>query len=442
MNVCVYTLGCRLNQCESEAIADSFTQEGFTVVGEEDQAQLYVVNTCTVTSKAEQKARRMIRKFASVGVVLATGCYAQVNEEELKGLSDQVIVVPLEKKAHLLKLAKHLKASLVAGFDVRQGCLSFSDGQASVFDYDAASFAYHSRAYLKVQDGCDNSCSYCRVHIARGKAVTLERETVIERALALEAAGFSEIMLTGVNLTMYDHRGEGLGGLLETLLSRLGSDIRLRLSSMEPDHIDDRLLSVLSDKRMQPHFHIPVQSGSDVMLKRVDRHYTIEELSRILERLRASKEDPFLAADVITGLPGEGDAEFETSFEFFESQQFSQLHVFPFSPRPDTPLFKAVDRVPESIRDERALRMRNLSAELHDTYKLRQLGKPTEVILQNRKGGYWYGLSANYLDVKVLDAPPFAKEGMLVKGSFSHQLGKDGKPEVVCNAAGIRDSKA
>lgn len=434
MNVCVYTLGCRLNQCESEAIADSFAKEGFTIVGEETPAQLYVVNTCTVTSKAEQKARRMIRKFASVGVTLATGCYAQVNADELQSLSENVIVVPLEKKAHLLKLAAHVKASLVAGFDLRQGCLSFSDGKASVFDYDATSFSYHSRAYLKVQDGCDNECAYCRVHIARGKAVSLDSASVVERALALENAGFSEIMLTGVNLTMYDHQGAGLGGLLEKVLAKLGPDIRLRLSSLEPDHIDDRLLDVLGDPRMQPHFHIPVQSASNTVLQRVNRHYDIHQLSAILDRLRIAKDDPFIAGDVITGLPGEGDEEFEETYRYFSEQKFAQMHVFPFSPRPDTPLFKATDRVCESIRDERALRLRNLSTSLHQEYLMRQSNKPTEVVLQNRKGGYWYGLSGNYIEVKVLDAPAFAKEGMLVKATFSLIDTETTKPVVSCHA--------
>ena len=434
MNVCVYTLGCRLNQCESEAIADSFAKAGFSVVGENTPAELYIVNTCTVTSKAEQKARRMIRKFASVGVTLATGCYAQVNAEELQSLSENVIVVPLEKKAHLLKLATHLKASLVAGFDLEQGCLSFSDGKASVFDYDATSFSYHSRAYLKIQDGCDNECAFCRVHVARGKAVFLGPESVVERALALEASGFSEIMLTGVNLTMYDHQGVGLGGLLEKVLSCLGPDIRLRLSSLEPDHIDDRLLDVLGDPRMQPHFHIPVQSASNKVLERVNRHYDIRQLSAILDRLRLAKDDPFIAGDVITGLPGEGDAEFEETYRYFSEQKFAQMHVFPFSPRPDTPLLKATDRVCESVRDERALRLRNLSTSLHQEYLMRQSNKPTEVILQNRKGGYWYGLSGNYIEVKVLDAPSFAKEGMLVKATFA-SIGKETtKPEVLFHA--------
>jgi threonylcarbamoyladenosine tRNA methylthiotransferase MtaB len=434
MNVCVYTLGCRLNQCESEAIADSFTKEGFTVVNESTPADLYIVNTCTVTSKAEQKARRMIRKFAAVGVTVATGCYAQVNEKELAELSENVIVVPLEKKAHLLKLAKHLNTSLMSGFDLRTGCLSFADGKASVFDYDAASFAYHSRAYLKVQDGCDNNCAYCRVHIARGKALTLEADTVVERALALEASGFSEIMLTGVNLTMYDHQNDGLGGLLEKLLAKLGPSIRLRLSSMEPDHIDNRLLDVLSDYRMQPHFHIPVQSASDKVLVRVNRHYSMDHLVSILERLRQVKDDPFLAADVITGLPAEDDVEFEKTYRFFAEQKFAQMHVFPFSPRPDTALYLAHDRVTESIRDERAARLRGLSEQLHTDYLVRQSSKETEVVLQNRKGGFWYGVSGNYIDVKVIDAPPFSKEGTLVKGTFGIITKDSVKPTVICHA--------
>lgn len=439
MNVCVYTLGCRLNQCESEAIADSFAKEGFCIVNEHERADVYIVNTCTVTSKAEQKARRMIRKFAKQGLVLITGCYAQVNESELKQLGQQVLVVSLDKKAQLLKLAKHLKASLVASMSLWEGCLSFSDTEASVFDYDASSFSYHSRAYLKVQDGCDNACAYCRVHIARGKAVSLPVETAVKRALELEAAGFQEIMLTGVNLTMYDHEGAGLGGLLEALLAKLSPATRLRLSSMEPDHIDERLLTVLYDQRMQPHFHIPIQSGSDTVLKRVDRHYTIKDLVVILDRLREAKDDPFLAADFITGLPGETEEDFQRTYQFIQEQQFSALHVFPFSPRPGTPLFIAPDRVPESVRDERAALLRELSASLHARYMQKQVGKRGEAILQKRKGGFYSGLSGNYLELKVVDAPAFAREGMLVNGRFGEIDQSSGKMRFYCDADPLRD---
>ncbi|HPZ15067.1 MAG TPA: tRNA (N(6)-L-threonylcarbamoyladenosine(37)-C(2))-methylthiotransferase MtaB [Sphaerochaeta sp.] len=427
MTVCVYTLGCRLNQCESEAIADSFVQEGFSVVGEREASDLYIVNTCTVTSKAEQKARRMIRKFATQGVTLITGCYAQVNADELIGLGDNLTVVPLSKKAQLLKLASHIKASLVAGFTLLEAVRSFNDVEASPFDYAAASFSYHSRAYLKIQDGCDNSCAYCRVHIARGKAISLDEATVVERALALEAAGFQEIMLTGVNLTMYDHRGMGLGGLLEALLAQLSSATRLRLSSMESDHIDERLLAVIGDPRIQPHFHIPIQSGSDRILARVDRHYTIDELRRILERLRSAKDDPFIAADFITGLPGEEEEDFLATRTLIAEEEFSSLHIFPFSPRPDTPLFTASDRVAESVRDERAKELREMGRVLFNRYRSRQVGKRGEVILQNRSGGAWYGVSGNYLDVKIDDPPAFGREGMLVSGHFAPVIAKENR---------------
>jgi len=427
LNVCVYTLGCRLNQCESEAIADSFARAGFAIVNENAHSDLYIVNTCTVTSKAEQKARRMIRKFSRQGVTIVTGCYAQLNSEELAALGDNLIIVPLSKKAQLLTLAGHINSCLLAGFTLEEAARSFGDEEASPFDYDAASFSYHSRAYLKIQDGCDNSCTYCRVHIARGKAVSLDAATVVERALALQEAGFQEIMLTGVNLTMYDHRGLGLGGLLETLLSALSPAMRLRLSSMEPDHIDDRLLDLLGDERMQPHFHIPIQSGSDRILQRVDRTYTIADLRRILERLRRVKSDPFIAADFITGLPGESEADFARTRDLIIAEEFASLHIFPFSPRPDTPLADPTDRVAESVRDERAKELRELGRSLFARYRSRQVGRSGEVILQNRKGGAWYGVSGNYLEVKIDDPPAFGREGMLVAGRFGAVDEREGR---------------
>ncbi len=418
MNVCVYTLGCRLNQCESEGIADAFASEGFTVVKDKEAADIYIVNTCTVTSKAEQKARRMIRKFAKTGICVVTGCYAQLNAEDIQALNENIIVVPLSKKAHLLKLPKHINTALQSGMSLQASVNTFVDEDASVFDYAAASFSYHHRAYLKVQDGCDNNCSYCRVHIARGKAISLDSDTVVARALDLEKQGFREIMLTGVNLTMYDHQNNGIGGLIEKLLKALGPNIRLRLSSLEADHVDDRLLETLKDSRMQPHFHIPVQSANDSVLKRVNRKYDKQHLIYIVNKLKAIKDDPFIAADIIAGLPGEGEEEYKETYEFLKEYGFTQLHVFPYSPRPDTDLFDAKDKVPEYRRDERAKELRKLSSELHKIYLNRQLGKTCEVILQTRKGGQFTGVTGNYIDVVVQDTPPFAKSGMLFKAKF------------------------
>ena len=420
MDVCVYTLGCRLNQCESEAIADSFRKNGFNIVDENAKADIAIVNTCTVTSKAEQKARRMIRLFLRRGnLVVITGCYAQMNQKELVALSDNVIVVPLERKAGLLKMAEHLNSTINSGLPLLDGLKSFADSSLSVFDYSASSFSYHSRSYLKIQDGCDNECAYCRVHVARGSSISLDSDEVIKRALALEKEGFHEIVLTGVNLTMYDHEGEGLGGLLLKLIPHLSSDTRLRLSSMEPDHIDKRLIEACASEKMHPHFHIPLQSASDKVLSRVGRKYSKEHLEWVINSLREVKEDPFIACDVITGLPAEGDEEFKETENFLKAHRFAAMQVFPFSPRPDTPLYNAKDRCEERVRDERAEILRSLSSSLSKEYTDRQNGRTLEALVESRKGGFWYGTTGNYLKVKIEGGTRILSKGDLVKGVFS-----------------------
>jgi threonylcarbamoyladenosine tRNA methylthiotransferase MtaB len=430
MNVCVYTLGCRLNQCESEGIADAFTAEGFNIVNDKETAEIYIVNTCTVTSKAEQKARRMIRHFAHDSICIVTGCYAQMNRGDIEALADGIVVVPLDKKAHLLTLPKHIKVAMESGMDLKEAVGSFTDSKASVFDYDAASFSYHSRAYLKVQDGCDNNCGYCRVHVARGPSQFLEPEKVVERALQLKKDGFNEIMLTGVNLTMYDHKGEGLGGLIEKLLAASDSDVRYRMSSMEADHVDDRLLNTFKDPRIQPHFHIPMQSASNKVLERANRKYDKNHLIYIVNKLKEIKDDPFIAIDVIAGLPQEDDEAFEETYEFIKEAKFAKCHVFPFSPRPNTDFYHAKDKVPEYLRDERAAKLRALSDELHSEYMERQRGKECDVIFQARKKGVYTGLTGNYIDVLIENPPAFAKEGMLFRARFNDDVTSKKTPYV------------
>ena len=415
MNVYIYTLGCRLNQAESEAIAERFQRNGF-VLSPWNEADLVIVNSCTVTAKAEQKARRMIRKFAERSEVIVTGCYAELEKDAVLSLSDKITVFSLKEKASLLSLPEHIRTALSAGMSAHEAIVSFTERSDDLFAFDASSFQYHSRAYLKVQDGCDNSCGYCRTTIARGPAVSLPAEEAVRRALEIEAKGFHEIMLTGVNLTMYDHDGEGLGGLVEKLLAALGDGMRLRLSSMEPDHVDERLLDTLSDHRMQPHFHIPIQSASAKVLERASRRYSIEHVEHIIERMRDAKDDPFIACDVIAGLPAEGEEEFRITYSFLKDHGFAALHVFPFSPRPGTALYGARDRCEERVRDERAARLRKLSDELGAAYQARQTGRTLEVLLESRRNGLWRGTTGNYLKVEVEEAPAFCTRGQIISG--------------------------
>ena len=417
MNIFVYTLGCRVNQCESEAIAQSFADRGHTILNSHGNADLIIVNTCTVTSKAEQKARREIRLFSKSAPVLVTGCYAQVNPAEIEGLAGNVVVFPLMRKPELLGLAQFMDNGNSTDIltTIREFAKERRRGYGSLFDFAPSEFSYHSRSYLKIQDGCDNNCGFCRVHIARGPSDSLDSDIVVKRALEIEKKGYHEIVLTGVNLTMYDHTGKGLGGLLQKLLKEIGPDMRFRLSSLEPDHIDDLLLEQLQDHRMQPYFHIPIQSAADKVIRRINRKYDSSHLEYVITQLRRIKDDPFLACDIITGLPGEGPDEFETTRSFLERHGFALMHVFPFSPRPDTALADARDRAPESVRDERALILRNLSARLNRTYVERQVGKEAELILEGRRIGKWHGITGNYLKVDVSGAPDTASVGDLLK---------------------------
>ncbi len=410
MNLYVYTLGCRVNQCESESIAQSFEKNGWKILKEYQGADLIIINTCTVTGKAEQKGRRMIRLFARECPVIVTGCYT---DDDLKSISDNVVIIPISRKPDLLNLPLFTGENLL--LSLKKFASEKNRPHYSQFDYAATGFSYHCRSYLKIQDGCDNNCGYCRTHIARGKSSFLVPEIAVKRASEIEKAGYHEIVLTGVNLTMYDYDGEGLGGLLEKMLDTLGPDVRIRLSSMEPDHIDDRLIECLKDSRMQPYFHIPIQSASDKVIKRVNRHYSNSHLEQVVNRIRQIKNDPLLACDIITGLPSEEEEDFEITKNFLNKNGFSLFHVFPFSPRPDTPLYKAKDKVPEAVRDARAEELRRISSESFRTYIERQIGKEHEVILEDYKDDCWYGLTGNYIKVRVLNVPAGSLCGELKK---------------------------
>lgn len=425
MTVRLYTLGCKLNQCESEAIADAFVHQGFDLAASDEQSDIYIINTCTVTSKAEQKARRMARLYHRVnpqGAVIITGCYAQMERELLQAISDRVIVVSLDDKPGLLTLPERLSKRLIADFDLVDAIrdsLQSEQNRASSFDYDAASFSFHSRAFLKIQDGCDNSCAYCRVTIARGDSRSLAAGEVLERSRALASSGYREIVLTGVNISAYRDGDKRLEHLLQLLLENFDESVRIRLSSLEPDMFSPLLYEVMKDKRIQPHFHLPLQSLSDKVLERVNRHYTYSDVREVVANLKRVKPSAFIAADVITGLPGEEKEDFEKTFSGLKEIGITQLHVFPFSPRPGTALMDARDKVPQYKRDERAKRLRDLSRVQYRRYINDQEGSIVEVLVEKKDQGQVSGITGNYLKVSVAGAPDNLSPGALIEAVLS-----------------------
>lgn len=415
MKVYIYTLGCRLNQCESEAVADSFREAGWIVEKESQDAELIIVNTCAVTSKAEQKARRMIRLFSSsASCVIVSGCYAEEGKAALESLGSNVVVFSLKDKPTLLKIASYLSSR--AEVPLLERVRSFTLRDTDSFSYNPSSFSYHSRAYLKIQDGCDNSCGYCKTTIVRGPSRWLESDEVVKRVLKLEEEGLHEIMLTGVNLTNYDHNGEGLGGLMKKILSACGKDIRFRLSSMEPDGVDNLLLEQIADSRVFPHFHIPIQTASEHVLSIIGRRYSISHVEYIIKTLREIKDDPFIACDVIAGLPGETDEDAAITYRFMEDNDFSAMHVFPYSPREGTPLYGSRLFVEERIRDERAAALRLLSNRHERQYIERQKGKKCEIIAEKNGSG----TTGNYLKAALVsESGREMEEGGLYSGVIS-----------------------
>ena len=452
LRVAFSTLGCKLNQLEGEAIADAFLSTGAQVSSFGQVADLYVLNTCTVTGKAEQKARRSVRQALADNpdsVVLVTGCYAQVDPEGVSRISPRVAVIPGDEKTSLLELAAWLSDNWQGHGDLldavhewwreRVGVAIGSSGSScrdSGFDrfaFTPRNFIFHSRPSLKIQDGCDNRCAYCRVCIARGHSVSLDPALALARVRDLEAVGKAEVVLTGVNLSQYRWGSMRFPDLLSSLVEGTGK-IRFRLSSWEPDRVDPAFLAAFSLDRVQPHVHLSLQSGSDPVLARMARPYTADRIRKAVDSIRSVKDDPFLAADMIAGFPGETDDEFEASLELVAGLDLAWIHAFPFSARPGTRAFDMRPKVPERIAGERVVRLGELARRGKAAYVARWLGRTVDIVLEkscNQEGegevsqdgqaevfahetNVREGTSANYLKLRLSGVPDGLPAGSIV----------------------------
>jgi threonylcarbamoyladenosine tRNA methylthiotransferase MtaB len=402
-----YTLGCKLNQSETEALADAFCRAGHAAAGFDEAADLYILNTCTVTSKSEQKARRVLRKILadSRAPVIVTGCYAETEKDRLTAeFGGRVFVAGIREKSFLPDLALFL-AERAADIPCADAVAAFFSGipenpGGGEFRLAAARYRFHTRAFLKIQDGCDNRCSYCRVCFARGPSVSLEAEEVLRRFRGLESGGYREIVLTGVNLMAYRSGGTTLEGLVGRILSD-GGGARVRVSSLEPEGVTENLARVLSHPRVCPHFHLPLQSGSDSVLRAMRRRYTAAGALDAVKLLRAAKPGAFIAADIITGFPGESAEDHRRTESLVREMELAALHVFPFSRRPGTAAWNMGGRAPERVVRERAAALRGLCEESRSRYAAAQTGRRLEVIIEKTSAaGDWEGLSENYLTVR------------------------------------------
>ncbi len=400
-----YTLGCKLNYAETSSISDSMKREGFEEVGFKEKADVYVINTCSVTNNANRECRRIIRKAKRISpesYVIVVGCYAQLKPQEIAEIEAVDLVLGATEK---FKVPEYL-AKLEAEFENETAVYSCDIEDANFFT-EAFSYGNRTRAFLKVQDGCDYHCAFCTIPLARGQSRSDSISNVVDNARYLARQGVKEIVLTGVNVGDFGkrkdskQRQETFLELIETLDDITGID-RFRISSIEPNLLEEDIIKfVARSKRFVPHFHVPLQSGSNEILKRMRRRYLRELYAQRVSTIKKWMPHCCIGVDVITGFPTESEEHFQETYEFIKQLDISYLHVFTYSERSNTPALQYEEVVPKPERKKRNKMLRILSNKKRRAFYEQHVGEKREVLFEdaNNKGAM-YGFTDNYIKVK------------------------------------------
>ena len=398
--VAFVTLGCKLNFSETSTIAQQFLDAGYLRVPQSKPADIYVINTCSVTEHADKKCRQAIRKLHKQNpdaIIAVTGCYAQLKPAEIMAIEGVDLVVGADRKGDVFQLVSQLPA--------KQGSArSYSCAINEVESiFPAYSHGERTRSFLKVQDGCNYHCSYCTIPLARGKSRNLPISVLVGEAEAIAASGIKEIVLTGVNTGDFGRTtGEDFLDLLKALNAVEGIE-RYRISSIEPNLLREDIIEwIASGTKFQNHFHIPLQCGSDAVLKVMRRRYTTAMFAEKIAMVRRIMGDVFFGIDVIVGFPGETEEEFNNCYNFLKDTiKPAFIHVFPYSRRANTPAAQMPNQVHEATKTARVEALTTLSNQLHEEYVARHKGTVQQVLFEStQKGGMMYGYTGNYIRVE------------------------------------------
>lgn len=400
MKVGIYTLGCKVNTYESEYVINELKKNGFKINKFDDINDIYIINTCTVTNNSDSKSRKMIRharKLNKDACIVAMGCFIEYNKDKIENIMPEIdIIIGNKDKSNIVKLINKF-------FESKKKINNLNDNFDEEFeDMFIDSFNTRTRAFVKVQDGCENFCSYCVIPKVRGKCRSKNMKKALEEINTLVNNGYKEIILTGIHTGNY---GVDLGITFADLLReivKIDGLKRLRISSIEATELTDEVLDIIkNNKVIVNHFHIPIQSGSDKVLKVMNRKYDTKKFIEIINKLRSIVPDVSITTDIITGHPGENDEEFKNTLETLKEIEFSKLHVFPYSIRENTPSSK-LPQIPEYLKKEQTDKLLELSHEFEIKYMKKFIGKELEVLFEVNKDGYSYGHTTNYLAVKVI----------------------------------------
>jgi len=417
--VAVHTLGCKLNFAETSTIARQFRAQGYEVVSIDDDADVCILNTCSVTERADRECRQMVRRalrHSPNAFVIVAGCYAQLRPDEIAAIPGVDLVLGTKEKFHVFEHAN--------GFQKTSQARKIVGAIESLEEVEIASsigFADRTRAFLKVQDGCDYSCAFCTIPLARGASRSAEISSIINEAKQVVSAGYREIVLTGVNVGDYGRRsGTSLRRLLSELVEMDGLD-RVRISSIEPNLLDNELLALwTTNSKLCKHFHIPLQSGNDEVLRTMRRRYLADLFADRVLTIRSLLPNAGIGADVIVGFPGETDERFASTYRFLVDLPLSYLHVFTYSERPNTPAGTFGGSVEPKIRAERSEMLRILSSRKRRQFHGMFLNSTVDVLFEDKTtDGYWSGLTGEYVRVKVRSTRDLANQLLAVKISIT-----------------------
>lgn len=400
MKVCFYTLGCKLNFSESSTLAREFVENGHQRTEEFREADVCIINSCSVTEHADKKCRNIIRRIHKLNpeaIIAVTGCYAQLKPREIADIEGVDIVLSNNDKGDMYQKVVELGKK-----GMRQEVTSCTTEELTRF-FAAFSSGDRTRAFLKVQDGCDYCCSYCTIHNARGASRNMPISDLVAEAERIAGEGHKEIVITGVNTGDFGRTtGESFADLLRALDNVDGIE-RYRISSIEPNLLTDEIISICaSSKKFQPHFHIPIQSGCDRVLHEMRRRYNTAMFEARIEAVRKAMPDAFIGIDVIAGFPGETDEEAEQTYRFLERLEPAFLHVFPFSARANTPAAAMKNKVQDSVKTARAARLEELCESLHRKFYEKYIGSEASVLWESSpKAGWMVGFTENYIKVRT-----------------------------------------
>ena len=403
MKVQFYTLGCKVNQYESEAMGELFEKRGYTVVGEDEPADIVIINSCTVTAESNRKTRQTVRKARrknSQAVIVLTGCMAQAFPDEAAKIVEADIVVGNKNEDKIPDLCERFIAE-------RKAMHIFEEHETGekITDFTVTGFSEHTRSYIKIEDGCNRFCSYCIIPYARGRVRSKSVGAIAAEAEGLSRSGYKEIVLVGINLSAYGQdTGAGLCDAIFAAAAPEGIE-RVRLGSLECDQIsDDALLKLSECKEFCPQFHLSLQSGCDRTLREMNRKYDTAFYRDLVERIRRIFPDASITTDIMVGFPGESDEDFKESCDFVRETGFARSHVFIYSEREGTPAARRHDAVDKSVRAERAHIMGDICRQCERDFLKAQCGKTEKVLFETEIDGYWEGYTGNYTRVKVKSA--------------------------------------